>query len=315
MIAAVALAGLALSSAAASAADKVHVGKAVSIAWTFIAVDVGVHEGIFARYGLDVDIVAFGGDAKLQQALAANSIEFGLGSGPSMAFAVKGAPIVAVAAFANAPRNISIALPAGSPIKTVADLKGKLIAISTTGSLTEWLVKRVATTEGWGIDGIMPVAIGDAAAQTAAMRSGQVDGMMGSTENGFQLEERGEGRVLVGMERYAPHFVTHVIFADKQLVADKPDLVNRFLKGFFASLAFINANKQKTTEIAMPIQNESAAVLNKAYDFEMPMMTLDGQFDAQGLALIKNSYVAMGVLDHEPADDEILTRRFLPVVP
>jgi NitT/TauT family transport system substrate-binding protein len=304
-----------LAAPGASAADTVRVGKAVGIAWTFIGVDVGVHEGIFARYGLDVEITAFGGDAKLQQALAANSVDFGLGSGPAMAFAVKGAPIVAIAAFANEPRDISVVLPAESAIKTVADLKGKLLAISTGGSLTEWLVKRVSTTEGWGTDGIRTAAIGDAAAQNAALRSRQVDGTMGSTENGFQLEERGEGRVLVGMERYAPHFVTHVIFANKQLVADQPELVNRFLKGFFASLAFVKANKAKTTQIAMSLQGESAAVLDKAYDVEEPMMVLDGQFDPQGLELIKESFVAMKVLDRRPADDEILTQRFLPVQP
>jgi ABC-type nitrate/sulfonate/bicarbonate transport system substrate-binding protein len=297
------------------AADSVRVGKAVGIAWTFIEIDVGIHEGIFAKYGLDVEITSFGGDAKLQQALAAKSVDFGLGSGPAMAFAVKGAPIVAVAAFANEPRNISVIVPASSPIRTVVDLRGKLLAISTAGSLTEWLAQRVAATEGWGPDGVKSVAIGDAAAQNAALRSNQVDGMMGSTENGFQLEERGEGRVLVGMERYAPHFVTHVIFANKQLVADDPDRVNRFLKGFFASLAFVKANKARTTEIAMPLQGESAAVLKKAYDYELPMMVLDGQFDPQGLELIKQSFVAMGVLDRKPGDDELLTRRFVPVQP
>ena len=126
----------------ARAADKVRVGKAVGTAWTFTPIDVGLAEGIFAKYGLDVEVANFSGDAKLQQGLLSNSLDFGLGSGPAMAFAVKGAPVVAVAAFANEPRNIGVTVAADSPIKTVADLKGKLLAISTTGSLTEWLVKR-----------------------------------------------------------------------------------------------------------------------------------------------------------------------------
>jgi NitT/TauT family transport system substrate-binding protein len=305
----------ALAALPARAADRVMVGKAVGTAWTFLGVDVGVKEGIFARYGLDVQITSFGGDAKLQQALASKGVDFGLGSGPAMAFAVKGAPIVAVAAFANEPRDISLTVAEDGPIHSVADLKGKLVAISTAGSLTDWLTKRVATTEGWGSDGLHPVAIGDAPAQTAALLSHQVDAMMGSTEYGFQLEDRHKARRLVGMEHYVPHFVTHVIFARKDILADNPDLVDRFLKGFFASLAFIKANKEKTTEIGMPLQGESAAVLNRAYEFEEPMMDLDGQFDSQGLALIKQSFVDMGTLDRVPPDDAILTRRFLPVRP
>jgi NitT/TauT family transport system substrate-binding protein len=314
-IGAVLLLAASLAAASAHAADTVIVGKAVGTAWTFLGVDVGVKEGIFARYGLDVQITAFGGDAKLQQALASKGVDVGLGSGPAMAFAVKGAPIVAVAAFANEPRDISLTVAADQPIHSVADLKGKLVAISTTGSLTDWLTKRVATTEGWGRDGMHPVAIGDAPAQTAALLSHQVDAMMGSTEYGFQLEDRHQARRLVGMEQYVPHFVTHVVFARKDLLADHPDLVDRFLKGFFASLAFIKANKEKTTEIATPLQGESASVLNRAYDVEEPMMDLDGQFDPQGLALIKQSFVDMGTLDRIPPDDAILTRRFLPVHP
>lgn len=308
-----ALATTALASTA-RAADKVRVGKAVGTAWTFTPVDVGIHEGIFPKYGLDVEVAAFTGDAKLQQGLLSNSLEFGLGSGPAMAFAVKGAPIIAVAAFANEPRNIGVTVGPDLPIKTVADLKGKLIAISTTGSLTEWLVKRIGTAEGWGPDAIRMVAIGDAVQQTAALRSGQVDGLMGAMENGYQLEERHEGRVLVSMDKYVPHFVTHVIYARKDLVASNPGEVDRFLKGFFGSLQWIKDHKKELLAIVQPVLNESPTVLEKTYDTQMPMMVLDGQFDAQGLELI-DSFVDLGTLPSKPTDDQMLTRQFLPVKP
>ena len=299
----------------AHAADKVRVGKAVGTAWTFTPLDVGVKEGIFAKYGVDVEIAAFTGDAKLQQGLLSKSLEFGLGSGPAMAFAVKGAPIVAVASFANEPRNIGVTVGANSPIKTVADLKGKMIAISTTGSLTEWLVKRIGTAEGWGADAVRPVAIGDAVQQTAALRAGQVDGLMGAMENAYQLEERHEARIIVSMDKYVPHFVTHVIFARKDLLADNSDEVKRFLQGFFGSLQWIKEHKKESIAIVQPVLNESPTVLEKTYDTQMPMMSLDGQFDAQGLELIKQSFVDLGTLPEKPKDEQMLTRQFLPVRP
>jgi NitT/TauT family transport system substrate-binding protein len=297
------------------AADKVHVGKSVGTAWTFTPLDVGLYEGIFAKYGIDLEIAAFSGDAKLQQGLLSNSLEFGLGSGPSMAFAVKGAPVIAVAAFANEPRNIGVTVGENSSIKTVADLKGKLMAISTTGSLTEWLTKRIGTAEGWGPDAIRRVAIGDAVQQTAALRAGQVDGLMGAMENGYQLEERHEGRVIVSMEKYVPHFVTHVIFARKDVVASNPDEAKRFLQGFFATLHWIKDHKKESLAIVQPILRESPAVLEKTYDNQMPMMVLDGQFDPEGLELIKQSYVDLGMLPEKPKDEQMLTRQFLPVKP
>ena len=111
--------------------DTVRVGKAVGTAWTF-AVDVGIREGIFERYGLEVQSASFGGDAKLQQALASFGVDFGLGSGPAMAFAVKGAPI------SRSRLSPTSRATCGSVGAQLADrdgrrLKGKLLAISTTG--------------------------------------------------------------------------------------------------------------------------------------------------------------------------------------
>ena len=74
----------------AAAPSKVHVGKAQGTAWTFLPVDIGVEKGIFAKQDLDVDSADLGGDAKVQQAIAAGSIDFGLGSGPGMAFLGQG---------------------------------------------------------------------------------------------------------------------------------------------------------------------------------------------------------------------------------
>ena len=274
-----------------------------------------MHEGIFAKYGVEVEIANFGGDAKLQQALVSESMDIGVGSGPSMAFVVKGAPVIAVAAFAGPPNNIGVVVAADSPIKQVADLKGKLMAISTTGSLTEWLTKRLSTHEGWGPDGMKMVSIGDTAQQASAIKAHQVDAFMGGTETGYRLEEAGDGRVLVAMDPYVPHFVTHVVFARKQLVADNPAVVDRFLKGFFASIAWMKTHKSESNAITSPILHETAAVASKTYDLQMPMMELDGQFDPEGLALIKQSFVDLGMLDKIPSDDQMLTRQFLPVRP
>ena len=95
--------------------------------------------GSFAKYGLDVEIFDLAGDAKVQQALAADSIDIGLGSGPGLAFVPKGGASMGVAAFAGAPRNISVIVLNNSPIKSVADSKGKLVSVSTVGSLSDSL--------------------------------------------------------------------------------------------------------------------------------------------------------------------------------
>jgi NitT/TauT family transport system substrate-binding protein len=299
----------------ADAADKIHVGKAQTTAWTFLPIDIGIDQGFFARQNLDVDSANLGGDAKVQQALAAGSIDFGLGSGPGMAFVAKGSPAIAVAAFAGPPRNISAIVLADSPIKKIADLKGKTIAVSSVGSLSDWLAKQMAIQEGWGQDGINAVPLGAVATSIAALKAHQVDAVVLSTEAGFGLEERGQGRMLTSMDRYAPHFITHVVFAQKALVATAPGLVTRFLKGFFAAIAFMKTHKKETSEMAQFVLQQSASVVEKDYDFEIGMFIDDGRFDPQAVAALKQSYIEMGTLKEKPADDVLFTTQFLPVVP
>jgi len=90
------MAAVALS-APASAADKMRVGKAVAEAFSFVPPDVGMRNGIFQKNNTELELIAFAGDARMQQAAAADSIDILLGSGPAMAFIAKGAPIKGVA--------------------------------------------------------------------------------------------------------------------------------------------------------------------------------------------------------------------------
>jgi NitT/TauT family transport system substrate-binding protein len=294
------------------AADVIHVGNSASTSFTFTVVDVGIAKGFFTKHGLTVDATALGGDAKVQQALAAGSIDFGLGSGPAMAFAAKGAPVIAVAAFAGAPRSIAVVVAADSPIKSSEDLKGKLLAISTPGSLTEWLTKRLSTHEGWGPDGVKTVAVGSGSAMVAALRSNQVDGFMGSTDLGLALEADHAGRILVGMERFAPDFIDHVVFARKDFVRDHPEDVRHFLAGFFEAVHFMINNRKETLEITGKLLHEEPERVAKIYDLEISMLLPDGRFNPKAVDVLKDSFVDLGILPERPKDDLLFTTAFLP---
>jgi NitT/TauT family transport system substrate-binding protein len=302
-----------LGAGIARANEQIRIGKAQGNAWTFLPVDVALAQGFFAGQGLDVEVIDLGGDAKIQQALVAGSIDIGLGSGPGMAFLAKGSPAIAVAAFAGPPRNIAAIVLADSPIRTVAELKGKVIAVSTVGSLSDWLARQMAIQEGWGPSGIQTAPLGAIPTSIAALKAKQVDAVVLSTEVGFALEERNEGRVLASMDRYAPHFITHVVFAQKSSVASNPGMVQRFLKAFFAAIAFMKTHKDETTVVAERVLHQSSAVAGRNYDFEIGMLIDDGRFDPEAVAALKQSYVDMGTLPDKPADDVLFTTQFVPV--
>src|SRR5437763_12271220 len=116
-------------------ADMLRVGKAGREASSFVPVDVGAQTGIFKKHGLDLEISSFGGDARIQQAMAADGIDVALGSGPGLAFIVKGSPIKGIAAMAGPPLLFALMVRTDDPVQTVADLKGKTVGVSTVGSV------------------------------------------------------------------------------------------------------------------------------------------------------------------------------------
>src|SRR5258708_25885825 len=145
-------ASLALFVPSAHAAEKLRVGKAVPEAFSFVPLDVGMRKGFFAKNGLHIESIAFAGDARMQHAMASHSLDIALGSGPAMAFIVKGSPIKGVAAMAGPPLLLAIVVRPDGP-KTAADLKGKKISVSTAGSLTYWLVSETSPRQGRGPKG------------------------------------------------------------------------------------------------------------------------------------------------------------------
>jgi len=296
-----------------NAADKVRVGKSLGSLWAFLPLDVGAAEGIYARYGIDLEISALGNGGKLQQALASDSLDFGLCAGSDMAFAVRGSPVLAVAAFAEEPRSVVVIARADSPIKTVADLKGKLLAMPGTGSVAEWLVWQMAIAEGWGKTGVRTVGQGSVEANVAALLTGQVDAIVDPVEVGFKLSDQNKGKIVVHLAKYAPHFHAHIIDARKTLIEQNPDLVKRFLQGFFASIAFMKTHKQETSSVAVRVLHDSQSIADRTYDYEISMLSNDGSFDPKAVSVLAESFVDLGMLDKKPTENEMLTQRFVPV--
>src|SRR5712691_612740 len=101
----------------APAADLIRVGKASATTFAFAPIEIGKEKGIWPRYNLEVESIGFGGDARLQQAMVANSIDFSLGSGPGMGFLAKGVPAMTVAAMANEPLAMGLSIGRNSPIR------------------------------------------------------------------------------------------------------------------------------------------------------------------------------------------------------
>jgi NitT/TauT family transport system substrate-binding protein len=306
---AAALAG-ALIATPAQAAPPLRVAKAVPEAFSFTPLDIGIRKGFFAKNSVEVEASAFVGDAKLQQAMTANSIDMGIGSGPGMAFIVKGSTVKAVAAMAGPPLLLAIVVrPDGA--KSVAELKAKKISVSTAGSLTYWLVSETSRRQGWGPQGIDIAPMGAMSGQVAALKRGDIDGIVMDLSTAFDLENRGDGRILVRFGDLQD-FIVHVIYATDALIATRPDAIRGFLKGWFETIAFMRKNKAETVAIAKDAIGKDADIVGRTYDEVMPMFSDDGRFKASALKVLAKSFVELNTLPAEPDMSKLYTEAFLP---
>ena len=312
-ILAAALVACAAFGGVAHAADHLRVGTPEGSAYVFAPIDVGNGAGIFAKAGLEVEKLNFGGGAKLEQAMSAGAIDMSVAGNIGLAYATKGVPEKAVAVVAGAPVEMSVIIRSDGDIKRVEDLKGKTIGVGGATSLTAWLALQLAKHEGWGPDGVKRAAVGDMSSLVAALTTKNVDAIIGPVEGAYLLQSKGQGQVLLTYGSILPEFITHGMFASDALIAQHPDTVRRFVHAWFDTIKYMRAHKAETIKLTQPVTNLSPAIADKVYDLETPALSLDGKFDQKALAATMQSFVDLKQIDALPADTKSLyTTQFLP---
>jgi sulfonate transport system substrate-binding protein len=296
----------------AGAAEKLHVGKAIQNSFTFGLLDVGIASGVFKKNGLEIEPVTFSGAAKLQQALTSNDIDFGLSTGQDLGFIVKGLPAMTVAAVTNAPYESVMLVGPDSPIKTVADLKGKKVAVSNIRGYPSWLTIELSKHEGWGPDGMTLIASGSQPASVALLKTKQVDAWAGDIGTSIDLEEAHEGRILIDLGEVVPPFMNTALYATNVMIKNRPDLVRTFVKAWFENIAWARDHRKETVAFLVPVLNLKPNTVDQVYAKLMPTQSTDGKFDPKAMATMRRAVVELGILDTEPDLSKLYTEEFLP---
>jgi ABC-type nitrate/sulfonate/bicarbonate transport system substrate-binding protein len=305
------VAALCASVAPGHAADTVKVGVSIPAAVAFLPLQIGIETGIFKKHGLEVERADLGGAARAHQALAAGSLDVVVAGGPDLALVAKGQHALAVGVLTTAPRQTTLIVRNDNPMKEHAELKGKRVGISTAGGLSEWVVRQLSRKLGFGPQGIIPVALGRDDAQVAALRTGQIDATVMDFGNGLRLEELGTGRIFLKVRDYVPKMITQIAYAHKDMAAQRPDVLRRFLAGWYESVAFMRANKEATLPIAARRMDVSVPIAGRIYDELIDNYSTDGRFDPEGLQVLVGSLIEMGALK-DPNVSVLYTEAYLP---
>jgi NitT/TauT family transport system substrate-binding protein len=129
----------------------------------------------------------------------------------------------------------------------------------------------------------------------------------------FELEEQGKGRTLLLFGDIAKHFYTHVIFATDKMIDGRSDVLRRFLRGWFKTVAFMKANKEFTVKSEMKTVDVRESIAAKIYDTQIGSFSTDGAWDPASIDAIRNSLKELGILDTIPDAKTIYNDKFVPV--
>ncbi len=134
----------------------------------------GTLEQRLARDGIEVKWTEFPAGPPLLEALNVGSIDFGtVGEAPPIFAQAAGTDLVYVANEPPSPTSEAIVVPKGSPIKSVAELKGKKVALNK-GSNVHYLLVKALEKAGVAYSDIQTVYLPPSDAR-AAFERGSVD--------------------------------------------------------------------------------------------------------------------------------------------
>jgi NitT/TauT family transport system substrate-binding protein len=230
----------------AHAADKVR----LRLNWTFYGSHSGFfygkEKGFFAKNGIDLDILSGNGSSSAERLVANGDSTFAYGSCASLIdLASKGAPLISVAVI-DAEGTDGILVRPDTGIKTLADLKGKLLLTTANASVNTFF-PLVLKNEKIPEDSIHITNVAEGALMTAYLQgTGGAVGMLGGLDDKPPaiVAAGGAPPVEFSYADYGVNQVGYCIAANTDMVAKNPDLVKRFVAATVESYKATEADPQ-----------------------------------------------------------------------
>lgn len=218
----------------------------------FVAQD----RGFFEDEGINVEIKEPADPALVAQLVGSGERDFGVFYQTDTLLARnEGVPVVAVRSIVQRPLNCIMALKS-SGITRPADLKGKKIGypgIDWNISLLETMLE----SDGLTLDDVEVVDIGWTLWQTLA--SGTVDALIGAywSHESYVLEDEGYPVNIIYADEYdVPPYYEMMLITSEQMMADQPDLVQKFARAFVKGYEWSRDNPTEAIDTLVRLNQE-----------------------------------------------------------
>jgi NitT/TauT family transport system substrate-binding protein len=273
MIAVLARAGLGLAVAVPLAVSSVHAADTVTIGtvgspsanlWPLF---IGMEKGFYAAENIKPDVVYIPSSAAVIQQLSAGSLDMTMSTGIVD-------PIRAIdqgAALALARFEVQVppyALLAKPSIKSLKDLKGKVISVGGPKDITRLYVDRMLAPQGLKAGDFDYVYAGATTARAQALLGGAVDAAILLPPSNFQVQSQGYNDLGLAMQ-YAPELAFSGTVVNKAWAARSADVLKRVLAAQSKSTEYLYDpnNRAEAVNILVKVSGQKPEDVEKSFDF------------------------------------------------
>ena len=296
---------LAQKSTATGGLTTVRLGYLPSI--SFAPVFVAFERGYFSREGINAQLtpVQTGSNSVVQLAAGIFDVAVG-GAGASQFNAVSRGvkfTIVAPLQTERPPVTAPLVISAGrkGEIKSVADLKGKKVAINTAGGIGEYFLSLALQKGGLTLDDIQLTLVASTDVPSL-LASRSIDAAI-LTEP-YVTQSLDNGTVSILSNDYVNGFTSSYLYMSQALLANKPAVARGFLRAFLRACGDLQGDYMKNdpgiADIIQKYTQVPAAVVARA---SAPQYTRDGVVPLGDLMKLQSFFLQRGELDYkQPLD-------------
>ena len=241
--------------------------------------------GLFKKYGLNTELIFLSGASAGMQAMLANEIHFANTSGSAPINAtLQGTDAVIVATSYDL---IPYGFVVHKDIHTPSDLKGKIVAISRFGGVTELAVRVTLEKLGLNDKDMTMIQAGADAQRIPAVQSGNAAATVIAPPGLFAAVARGL-RVMVDLTDLGIKYPTSIFFVTRSYLAQNRPTVKRFLMGLTEGLHLYAHKRDFVLQVMKKYTRlDEPDVLNKSHDYFVKKTLLVPLTDPAGL---KNAF-------------------------
>lgn len=247
----------------ARASKKIRVGVP-SVSMGNIIIFVTKEAKLFEKYGLDAEVVTMNGSGIASKALISGNIEISPIATPTVINANLAGSDMAI--LAHTMPGVIHALMVKPEIKRVEDLKGKKIAVSTLGSLTDFLVRHIARKKGLNPDRELTlIQTGGDADRIVALKTGVVDGAAMS-HPGYGRAQR-MGFTMLWDSAKEVNYPWMEITTRRATIKSDRELVMSYMKAHLEGISVFKKDREFGKKvIKKTLRLEDDELLNESYD-------------------------------------------------